>query len=33
MPMTTANGVDLHYELNGDGEDTIVMINGLADDL
>ena len=33
MPMTTANGVDLHYELDGDGEDTIVMINGLADDL
>ena len=25
MPMTTANGVDLHYELDGDGPDTIVL--------
>ena len=33
MPMTTANGIDLHYELDGDGPDTIVLINGLADDL
>jgi 3-oxoadipate enol-lactonase len=33
MPMTTANGIDLHYELEGDGPDTIVLINGLADDL
>ena len=27
------NGIDLHYELDGDGPDTIVLINGLADDL
>ena len=33
MPMTTANGVDLHYEVEGEGPDTIVLINGLADDL
>jgi pimeloyl-ACP methyl ester carboxylesterase len=33
MPMTKANGIDLHYELDGDGDDTIVLINGLADDL
>jgi len=33
MPMTTANGIDLHYELDGDGPETIVLINGLADDL
>jgi 3-oxoadipate enol-lactonase len=31
--MTAANGIDLHYELDGDGPDTIVLINGLADDL
>ena len=33
MPMTQANGIDIHYELDGDGDETIVMINGLADDL
>src|SRR5437764_1345872 len=33
MPMTQANGIDLHYELDGEGDETIVMINGLADDL
>src|SRR3954465_13435087 len=33
MPMTQANGIDPHYELDGDGEDTIVLINGLADHL
>jgi len=33
MPMTNVNGIDLHYELDGDGPDTIVLINGLADDL
>src|SRR4051794_24244 len=33
MPMTAANGIDLHYELDGDGPETIVLINGLADDL
>ena len=33
MPMTTANGIDLNYQLEGDGPDTIVLINGLADDL
>ena len=33
MPMVQANGIDLHYELDGDGDETIVMINGLADDL
>lgn len=33
MPMVTVNNVDLHYRLEGDGPETIVLINGLADDL
>lgn len=33
MPMTKVNGVDINYELEGDGAETIVLINGLADDL
>jgi 3-oxoadipate enol-lactonase len=33
--MATAhlNGIDLHYRIEGDGDRTIVLINGLADDL
>jgi 3-oxoadipate enol-lactonase len=33
MPVATVNDIDLHYKLDGDGEETIVLINGLADDL
>lgn len=33
MPIATVNGVDINYELEGDGAETIVLINGLADDL
>jgi 3-oxoadipate enol-lactonase len=33
MPTASVNGIDIHYELEGDGPDTIVMVNGLADDL
>jgi 3-oxoadipate enol-lactonase len=33
MPTATVNGIDLNYKLEGDGEETIVLINGLADDL
>jgi 3-oxoadipate enol-lactonase len=33
MPIATVNGVDINYRLEGDGEQTIVLINGLADDL
>jgi 3-oxoadipate enol-lactonase len=33
MPMASVNGIDMHYELDGDGTETIVLINGLADDL
>jgi len=33
--MTTAsvNGIEIHYKLEGDGPETVVLINGLADDL
>jgi 3-oxoadipate enol-lactonase len=31
--MTKLNGIDINYELEGDGPETIVLINGLADDL
>jgi 3-oxoadipate enol-lactonase len=33
MAVATINGIDLNYRLEGDGEETIVLINGLADDL
>jgi 3-oxoadipate enol-lactonase len=33
MPMVKANAVDINYELEGNGPETIVLINGLADDL
>jgi 3-oxoadipate enol-lactonase len=33
MAVARVNGVDLNYALEGDGEETIVLINGLADDL
>ena len=33
MAMVKLNGVDLNYRLEGDGDETIVLINGLADDL
>jgi 3-oxoadipate enol-lactonase len=33
MPMAKVNDIDLHYKLDGDGEETIVLINGLADDV
>ncbi|MGH8742585.1 MAG: alpha/beta fold hydrolase, partial [Burkholderiales bacterium] len=33
MPMVTVNNVELNYQLEGDGAETIVLINGLADDL
>src|SRR5436190_24017396 len=32
MPVTRVNDIELNYKLEGDGEDTIVLINGLADD-
>jgi len=33
MPTATVNGIEINYRLEGDGEDTIVLVNGLADDL
>jgi 3-oxoadipate enol-lactonase len=33
MPFASVNGIDIHYRLDGDGPETIVLINGLADDL
>src|SRR5580692_2489424 len=39
MPVTTVNGaaavngIQLNYRLEGDGAETIVLVNGLADDL
>jgi 3-oxoadipate enol-lactonase len=33
MPVANVNGIDINYELEGDGDETIVLVNGLADDL
>src|SRR3990172_7424862 len=33
MPIVNANGIEINYRLEGDGPGTIVMVNGLADDL
>src|SRR6202007_2102292 len=33
MAAATVNGIELNYRLEGDGKETIVLINGLADDL
>ena len=32
MPVARVNDIELNYKLEGDGEETIVLINGLADD-
>jgi 3-oxoadipate enol-lactonase len=33
MPVVQANGIDLHYRIDGDGAETLVLINGVGDDL
>jgi 3-oxoadipate enol-lactonase len=33
MPTASVNGIDINYKLEGDGETTVVLVNGLADDL
>ena len=33
MPAANVNGVELNYRLEGEGDETIVLVNGLADDL
>jgi 3-oxoadipate enol-lactonase len=32
MPVARVNDIELNYKLEGDDQDTIVLINGLADD-
>jgi 3-oxoadipate enol-lactonase len=33
VPTASVNGIDINYSLEGDGPSTIVLVNGLADDL
>ena len=33
MPAARVNDIELNYKLEGDGQETIVLVNGLADDL
>jgi 3-oxoadipate enol-lactonase len=33
VPTASVNGIDINYSLEGDGASTIVLVNGLADDL
>jgi amino acid permease-like protein len=33
MPFAAVNGIDVHYRIAGHGPETIVLVNGLADDL
>jgi len=33
MPYAAVNGIDVNYRLAGDGPETIVLVNGLADEL
>ena len=33
MPTASVNGIDINYKLEGDGPETIMLINGLADEL
>src|SRR5713226_8108292 len=33
MPTATVNGIEINYRLAGAGDETIVLVNGLADDL
>src|SRR5580692_94696 len=33
MPFASVNGIDVHYRVAGAGPETIVLVNGLADDL
>ena len=32
MPRATVNGIEIDYLIEGDGPETIVMVNGLADE-
>ena len=33
MPTARVNDIEINYRLEGDGDETIVLVNGLADDL
>lgn len=33
MPIEQINGIDINYQIDGDGDQTVVLVNGLADDL
>lgn len=33
MPSASVNGITVNYLLEGEGPDTVVLVNGLADDL
>jgi 3-oxoadipate enol-lactonase len=33
VPVLASNGIDIHYEIAGDGSETVVLINGVSDDL
>jgi 3-oxoadipate enol-lactonase len=33
MPVARVNDIEINYKLEGDGQETIVLLNGLADDL
>ena len=33
MPVVQANGLDIHYRIDGAGPETLVLINGVGDDL
>src|SRR6266851_3049467 len=33
MPLASVNGIHINYRLDGNGKETIVLVNGLADDL
>ena len=33
MPMTQSGGIDIAYRVEGDGPETILLVNGIGDDL
>jgi 3-oxoadipate enol-lactonase len=33
MPLVHANGLDIHYRIDGEGAETLLLINGVGDDL
>jgi 3-oxoadipate enol-lactonase len=33
MPLVHANGLDIHYRISGESSETVVLVNGVGDDL